>query len=123
MTDSSPVGKVSSIVIDTTAEDLEALVEFWKAILGLEEKARYPSFVWLTRVSDNGPALAFQVVPEAKATKNRLHLDLAVDDRDGFADHVEALGGGRVDQHTTGDFTWNVMADPAGNEFCIFSHG
>lgn len=123
MTDSPPVGKVSSIIIDTTAENLEALVEFWKTVLGLEEKARYPTFIWLSSVSDGGPALAFQVVPEAKATKNRLHLDVAVDDRDAFASHVEALGGGRVDQHTFGGFTWNVMADPAGNEFCIFSHG
>jgi predicted enzyme related to lactoylglutathione lyase len=123
MTEAPPVGKVSSVVIDTTADDLEGLVEFWKAILGLEEKARYPSFIWLSRLSEDGPALAFQVVPEAKATKNRLHLDVAVDDREVFAAHVESLGGGRVDQHTIGDFTWNVMADPAGNEFCIFNHG
>jgi len=116
-----PIGKVSSIVIDTTADDLEAVVEFWKAVLGLEEKVRYPNFVWLSSISDQGPAIAFQVVPETKATKNRLHLDVEVKDREAFADHIESLRGGRVDQHTMGDFTWNVMADPAGNEFCIFN--
>jgi predicted enzyme related to lactoylglutathione lyase len=119
----APIGEVSSIVIDVTADDLDDLVAFWKAILGLEEKARYPNFVWLSRVSDDGPALAFQLVPESKATKNRLHLDLAADDREAFATHIESLGGSRVDQHTIGDFTWSVMADPAGNEFCIFVHG
>jgi len=118
----TPIGMVSSIVIDTTADDLDTLVEFWRTILGLEEKVRYPSFVWLNAVSKNGPSLAFQVVPESKTTKNRVHVDVEVEDRDAFAAQVASLGGGRIDQHTMGDFTWNVMADPAGNEFCIFSH-
>jgi catechol 2,3-dioxygenase-like lactoylglutathione lyase family enzyme len=120
MTD-PPIGRVSSIVVDTTSADLEALIAFWKTILGLEEKARNPNFVWLSSISDGGPALAFQTVPEPRAAKNRLHLDVAVANREVFAAHVETLGGSRVDQHTVGHFTWNVMADPAGNEFCIFT--
>jgi catechol 2,3-dioxygenase-like lactoylglutathione lyase family enzyme len=109
-------------MVDTIEADLDGVIEFWTTVLGLEVKARYPTFVWLSGVSEGGPALAFQVVPEAKAGKNRLHLDVEVEDREVFGAHIESLGGSRVDQHTSGDFTWNVMADPAGNEFCIFTH-
>ena len=54
---------VGTIMID--CNDIEAMVTFWKEALGLEEKVRYPNYVWLGRVSEKGPALAFQQVPEA----------------------------------------------------------
>ena len=111
------MAKVTSIVIDTN--NLNEIPEFWKTLLGLEERARYDTFLWLGPISENGPSLAFQLVPEDKATKNRLHLDLSVPDRIAFAARIIELGGWQLAEHTIGDFTWNVMADPAGNEFCI----
>ena len=48
-----PTGKVASIVVDTTEDQFETLIDFWKAILGLEEKVRYPNFVWLGRVASS----------------------------------------------------------------------
>jgi hypothetical protein len=30
-----------------------------------------------------------------------------------------ALGASRVEDHTAGDFSWVVLADPDGNEFCF----
>ncbi|MGW0468627.1 VOC family protein, partial [Streptomyces sp. NPDC003027] len=64
--------------------------------------------------------LAFQRVPEGKAVKNRLHLDLQVADLDAAADEATGRGAERVagivtDDH--GDF--QVMRDPEGNEFCF----
>ena len=117
MTD-TPIGTVASIVIDVT--EFEPAVSFWKTILGLEEKVRSGDFVWLERITEAGPSLAFQLVGEAKAVKNRLHLDVKVEDRIRFRDRVVELGGSRVADHTMGDFSWSVVADPAGNEFCIF---
>jgi hypothetical protein len=32
---------------------------------------------------------------------------------------AESLGASRVDQHSIGDFAWQVMRDPEGNEFCL----
>ena len=43
-----------------------------------------------------GPALAFQLVPESKQVKNRLHLDLAVEDRSEFVAKAIELGASQV---------------------------
>ena len=107
---------------EMTPERVAELVEFWTKVLGVGVKADYGEFVWLDPLAEGGPSLAFQLVPEQKSTKNRLHLDLEVDDRVPFIGYVESLGGSKLDEHTSGTFTWNVMADPAGNEFCIAAH-
>jgi hypothetical protein len=82
------------------------------------------------------PPLWFQQVPEAKAGKNRLHLDLYPTGRDlalpleRRAEIVEAavaelvaLGASverRVRQDDPGDPVYfAVMHDPEGNEFCV----
>ncbi len=108
---------VQSIMID--CNDLDAMVEFWSAALDLEELARHPNYVWLQRVSDGGPALAFQQVPEPREGKNRLHLDLASDDPAAFADTVISLGGSKVDERESSGFHWTILADPEGNLFCV----
>jgi hypothetical protein len=64
------------------------------------------------------PDLLFLWVPEAKATKNRLHLDLRPLDQAAEVARLEALGARRVDVGQ-GEESWVVMADPAGNEFCV----
>ncbi len=102
--------------------DPDRMIEFWGRLLGIEVTARYPSFVWMGRLSEAGPSLAFQVVPEQKTVKNRMHLDLTVDDRERVAADVEELGGSRLADHEIEGFHWTVMADPEGNEFCIFEH-
>jgi hypothetical protein len=32
------------------------------------------------------------------------------------------LGASAVERHTIGDFQWQVMRDPDGNEFCLAVH-
>ncbi len=72
---------------------------------------------------DQFPGLLFALVPEDKAGKNRLHLDLRPDDRDAEVARLVALGAYRVDVGQ-GEPTWIVLADPEGNEFCVLrSHG
>jgi Glyoxalase-like domain len=78
-----------------------------------------------------GPRLFFQKVPEGKATKNRVHLDvraapgLEAADRmaalEAEADRLIALGGTRVSRIDPGgmDAGHVVMRDPEGNEFCL----
>ncbi|MFD3685936.1 VOC family protein [Nocardiopsis sp. NPDC058631] len=70
-----------------------------------------------------GPPLLFIRVPEPKATKNRLHLDLHAapgTTRDTEVARLRALGATLVDDLRQGDGTgWAVLADPEGNEFCI----
>jgi catechol 2,3-dioxygenase-like lactoylglutathione lyase family enzyme len=76
-------------------------------------------------LDEQGPGLVFVTVPEDKAIKNRLHIDLAPgpdDDQAAEVARLEALGATRVnvgqDESTV---TWVVLADPEGNEFCVLS--
>jgi Glyoxalase-like domain len=83
------------------------------------------------------PPIWFQEVPEAKAGKNRLHLDLYPTGRDGAlplgrrieiveAKVAELVGlGASVERRTREDddpedpVYYVVMHDPEGNEFCV----
>lgn len=71
-----------------------------------------------------GPGLVFVPVPEEKTIKNRLHIDLAphtTDDRDAEIERLLELGATRVDVGQSDEATWDVFADPEGNEFCVLS--
>jgi hypothetical protein len=71
-----------------------------------------------------GPGMVFVPVPEGKAAKNRLHLDLAPhtsQDRDAEIARLLELGATRADVGQGPDVTWTVLADPEGNEFCVLS--
>jgi predicted enzyme related to lactoylglutathione lyase len=63
----------------------------------------------------------FQRVPERKTVKNRVHLDIAVDEVESATAAIEALGGRRLPGPDFGEdgYHWRVMADPEDNEFCL----
>jgi hypothetical protein len=58
-------------------------------------------------------------VPEDKAGKNRLHIDLRPDDQAAEVARLEGLGARRIEVGQGPAANWVVMADPAGNEFCV----
>ena len=68
-----------------------------------------------------GPKIVFQQVSESKAVKNRVHLDLIVDDIEATAYRFAALGATRVSAQPVceGGGCWIVMLDPEGNEICL----
>ncbi len=68
-----------------------------------------------------GRRILFQRVPEPKATKNRLHLDLhsAPGERDEEIARLEELGATSLHQVSRGGIEWQIMADPEGNEYCL----
>jgi len=71
-----------------------------------------------------GPELVFVPVPEGKTVKNRIHIDLAPhtgDDRGAEIERLLGMGATRVDIGQSGSVTWDVLADPEGNEFCVLS--
>ena len=75
----------------------------------------------LTPAKD-GLVVGFQQVPDDKSGKNRLHLDLIVDDLDSATAEIEGLGGRWLEPGQTRElegFRWRLMADPDGNEFDI----
>lgn len=103
-------------------DDPDRLATFWAAVLGTEvdlvmDDGRY---VFL-KGNESLPVLCFQRVPEPKTVKNRLHIDVSVEDLVAATDRIVALGGSWLDQaeQQLEGFTWRTMVDPEGNEFDI----
>lgn len=99
------------------------LCEFWGRLLGLPV---YPADapgddVVALDAPEGQPTLLFVRVPEAKAVKSRVHLGLQpAHPRDEEVTRVVALGARIVDDRRTADGQGSVvLADPAGNEFCV----
>jgi predicted enzyme related to lactoylglutathione lyase len=111
---------ISEIVIDCA--DPERVAAFWAAALGWEPQ-REDEYMWMSATGspeDGGLILVFAAVPEAKAVKNRVHIDVRPSGCE-QAEEVErllALGARHVDIGQ-GKVPWVVLADPEGNEFCV----
>ena len=111
-----PSYKLYEVVVDST--DPSAVAQWWHGVLGgelggNEEKG----WAWL----DQLPGVPFENivfvrVPEPKTGKNRIHLDVEVDDVQPLLDH-----GATVLREPDDDISWHVLADPEGNEFCAFA--
>jgi hypothetical protein len=67
------------------------------------------------------PRVLFQLVPEQKTVKNRLHLDVRVgaERQDAEVDRLLGLGATELWRGAQGPHSWVTMADPEGNEFCV----
>jgi hypothetical protein len=65
--------------------------------------------------------ILFQIAPEDKTVKNRIHWDvnLAGKDKDAARAALEARGATFLWTASQGPHSWHTMADPEGNEFCI----
>ena len=117
------IGRWSSVQVDCA--DPVALAAFWARLLGTEVLDAFgdpPHYVALRATAEGGgPCMSFQRVPEEKDSKNRLHMDIYVEDLDRATALVEEFGGegpAGSDLEEYG-FTWRVVADPEGNEFCL----
>jgi predicted enzyme related to lactoylglutathione lyase len=99
------------------------LAEFWKQALDLEVVFDADGFYIQMRFRANPsqPYFSLQKVPEAKAGKNRVHVDFATDDLDGEVARLVSLGAVVGDKHEMPGLTWTVLHDPEGNEFCVGS--
>jgi hypothetical protein len=146
------VTAVREFQVTFDAGDPGALAEFWSAALGYRLQDPPPGFdswdaaleAWgvpperrndasaLVDPAGTGPRFFFQRVPEGKAAKNRLHLDVRAapglegDERmaalEAECERLVALGASRLRRHEpappmSGGFI--VMQDPEGNEFCL----
>src|SRR3712207_4315949 len=69
----------------------------------------------------NRPRVLFQQVPEPKAGKNRLHLDVRVppERREAEVARLVGLGATELWRGSQGPHEWVTLADPEGNEFCV----
>jgi hypothetical protein len=103
----------------------------WRVVLETDEEvAIVPPSMSQDPIDDletwmrTSQGLVFVPVPEGKAVKNRLHLDLAphvTQDRDAEIATLLERGATIADVGQGDDVTWTVLADPEGNEFCVLS--
>src|SRR4051794_25790875 len=130
--------RLRSIVVDCAKP--APLARFWAAVL--EYQVRPYSEADLAKLREQGitdveddpsvciepadereraekPNVWFELVPEGKVAKNRVHLDINLRSL-GELDRFVELGARII--HPFGsipDATWAVLADPEGNEFCV----
>lgn len=100
--------------------DPEALAPFWATALGYEILWTFDPYVGIGR-ADAPILLLLQKVPEPKAGKNRMHIDIPAPDLEAKTAELVAAGAKRLDDGVSeqGPARWIRMADPEGNEFCI----
>jgi Glyoxalase-like domain len=110
--------RFTELIVD--AADPARLAAFWAAVLGWQTTASDDEGVEIAGPPGSGPSLVFVPVPEPKAVKNRLHIDVnpVGCEQDEEVERLVGLGARRVDIGQ-GDQTWVVLADPEGNEFCV----
>ncbi|WP_326567684.1 VOC family protein [Amycolatopsis rhabdoformis] len=111
--------KFKDLALD--AGDHQALADWWCTALGyvrrdtVENETRHAEWpVPIVDAAGEGPLIWVNPVPEAKTLKNRMHLDV-------FGDAGELISlGATLVRNKGGDIDWWVLADPEGNEFCVF---
>ncbi|OLT07359.1 hypothetical protein BJF90_14735 [Pseudonocardia sp. CNS-004] len=110
-------------MVTVDCADPVSLSGFWTAALGTTVAQNFEdAFVMLAPPPQGGPLLAFQLVPEPRSGKNRLHLDLGAPagGRQAEVERLVQLGatvlGERGDPSV---FSWITLTDPEGNEFCV----
>jgi predicted enzyme related to lactoylglutathione lyase len=109
---------VDALTID--CHDPKLLADFWCAALGYRLDEIDEEDAIIKPAAGPGWTMLFQIVPEEKAVKNRLHLDLR--SSGSMASEVarlEQLGATVIRRVDEGGSFWTLMADPEGNELCV----
>ncbi|QFZ22663.1 VOC family protein [Saccharothrix syringae] len=112
---------IGMITFDT--EDPRRLVDFWTKALNTSVAQDYGDFVMLAPATEGGVSLAFQRVGDPTPGKNRVHFDAHVTDLEAEVERLVGLGATAVERHTHPGLTWQVLADPDGNRFCLAHSG
>jgi hypothetical protein len=111
-----PQYRLYELVVDCV--DHEALSMWWASTIGGERRADDRGFSYINEIP-NVPfdAVSFVPVDEPKSAKNRVHIDLVAGVIDPLLD-----AGARLLRARDDEIEWDVLADPEGNEFCVFSN-
>lgn len=112
--DEVPADRLHGLVVDSA--DPATIAGWWGTAYGADVVHHDPD--WSTVQQVPGMPIAtmdFVRVPEPKTGKNRIHWDVAGE----VKPLVEA--GASVLRAADDEISWTVLADPEGNEFCVFS--
>ena len=117
------MGHKAKVELVLDCADPERLAMFWRE--ALDYRDYYTDATLAVLVPKEGIALPLllQGVPEPKGGKNRMHLDIVVDNIEAEVDRLQKLGAHRIDEdlRNFGGIRWVRMSDPEQNEFCVSS--
>jgi predicted enzyme related to lactoylglutathione lyase len=108
------------VVIDCS--DLQRAARFWTGVLGYTATGDAADvYQSLVPADGFGIEVLLQRTADARQGKNRVHLDLRTRDLEAEVSRVTALGATVITSRpiVEGGWTWHVLADPDGNEFCV----
>jgi predicted enzyme related to lactoylglutathione lyase len=109
---------VDELVID--CHDPKQLADFWCAALGYRLDHIDDVDAVVKPAAGPGWTILFQTVPDEKAVKNRLHLDVRPSgSMAAEVARMERFGATVITRVDEGGSFWTVMGDPEGNEFCV----
>ncbi|MEO7943777.1 MAG: VOC family protein [Marmoricola sp.] len=105
-----PAYRVYELTVDSVAAEAQA--RWWADAFGVAPENDEKAY-WSVAGVPGMPfeSIVFDPVPEPKTVKNRIHWDVY-----GDVATLEAAGATVVAELPR----WTVMADPEGNEFCVF---
>ena len=114
--DEVPAVRLYELVVDSA--NPQAIAQWWADVFGarLGGSDDGEQWWWVDEI-DGAPleSMAFVPVPEPKTVKNRIHWDVTATDLQPLLDAGATLLRARDDE-----IGWHVLADPEGNEFCVF---
>jgi predicted enzyme related to lactoylglutathione lyase len=116
--------RLVSLCID--ANDPLQLAPFWAGVLNWEIYDETHDELGLLPTDGTRFNILFEPVPEPKAGKNRIHLDLSstsIEAQNATVQRAVDLGARHIDVGQGPDATHVVLADPEGNEFCVLEPG
>jgi hypothetical protein len=112
--ESLPDYRLYEVVVDSA--DPTAIASWWAERYACEvchDQDR--GFSWIDGAPGMPWPMVFQWVPEPKTVKNRVHWDIWGETQDLLSTGAKLL------RKRDDEIGWDVLADPAGNEFCVFT--
>ena len=115
------MGQKAKIELVLDCAEPQRLATFWREALDYRDCYTDATLAVLVPKEGIASPLLLQGVPEPKAGKNRMHLDIVVDDIEAEVHRLQELGAYRIDEgvQSFGGTRWVRMWDPEQNEFCV----
>ena len=115
------MGHKATVELVLDCGEPQTLATFWSEALDYREYYKDPKLAVLVPKQGTASPLLLQRVPEPKSGKNRMHVDIVVDDIEAEVHRLQALGARRIDEGVQcfGGTRWVRMSDPEQNEFCV----
>jgi Glyoxalase-like domain len=114
--DELPTERLHGLVVDSA--DPAAQADWWAGVYGAEVTHHQPGWSTVEQVPGMPiRTMDFNQVPEPKTVKNRIHWDVEA----AAVEPLIEIGATVLRPKGDDGLAWTVMADPEGNEFCVFT--